>query len=241
MIASTLSSVGELTESGSYSRALFESLSRSGRKEQDMVMLQDAKNDFMEKVTQILDSVAQRVEQGDEALNMMRQQNERMIRANDIVVSIVNTNRLFKEKLNAVLFVENQPRAYSDLHTPCTSEAIFTTKIQGLGTLFEVEKAPLQLLVSAPDDLGPISLVKRWLEEKGISYDPSMIETWKYIRILRNDYPAHSHTRGVIEAVQFFGESFPVQDYSKLWNAILDRFLQSVSTFQRILSQFQLP
>jgi hypothetical protein len=78
VIASTLSSVGELIESGSYSRALLENLTRSGTREQDIVMLQDAKNDFMERASQTLDSAAQRIEQGDEALDMMRQQNERM-------------------------------------------------------------------------------------------------------------------------------------------------------------------
>jgi hypothetical protein len=237
VIGSTLTSVGELIESGSYSRALFEYLSQAGRNPQEITMLRSAKDDFVGQMSQILDSFASQAREGDAALTSLKQQNERLTRAQTIVSTITTANMLFKQKKGAELFLENQPRVYSDLHTLCSSESDFVGKIAGIGSLFEVDRTPLQRLVSAPDDLGSIALVKAWLEEQNIAYEPSMIATWKHIRTLRNARPIHPRTEGVVEAIEFFGENFPVADYGRLWDKFLDRFLQSLLAFQKTLSE----
>lgn len=49
--------------------------------------------------------------------------------------------------------------------------------------------------------------------------------------------PTHVQIRDeIVEAIYFFGGQFPLEDFSQLWNSILDRFLESLIKLQEILS-----
>ena len=145
------------------------------------------------------------------------------------------TNSLFNSKCQAHLFREDQPQSISQLFTSCTSFESFSAKIAGLCTLFEIERAPIQNLVTSPENLGTIKLIERWLDETGISYDPSMLECWEKIRILRNSTPLHARKlRNLSEILDFFGVKSTI-DSQTLWDSIMIKFIDSLKEWHRIL------
>ncbi len=236
MIASTLTSAGELFSSGSYTNALFEELNREGTGSIDFPMLNEAKNRFTQTLPQIPLIFAQRLKEGDVALVQLREENERRSRAYNIVNNVVMINVLFVNKRGAILFRQDEPRVFSELYNPCPDEAGFAVKIASLEGLFEVDRTSLQQLVSRPNDMGSITLVRTWMDEEQLTYDPAIIETWENMITLRNCYPTHLRTAGRVESLQFFGETVP-PNYSNLWDNILNRFLQTLLSFERTLSQ----
>ena len=75
-------------------------------------------------------------------------------------------------------------------------------------------------------------------------YDQNMIETWENIVTLRNAEPIHANISSekaswVLNALNFFETRYPVRDYSKLWNNILNKFITSLESWQKILQEFK--
>ena len=79
--------------------------------------------------------------------------------------------------------------------------------------------------------------MKTWLENQG-KYDQNMVETWENIVTLRNTIHANISSEKaswVLKALKFFKTSYPVSDYSKLWDNILEKFITSLEYWQKIL------
>jgi hypothetical protein len=66
----------------------------------------------------------------------------------------------------------------------------------------------------------------------GLIFDPRA-----RIVVIRNWEPVHAFKdpKDYLEALNFFGTSYPVKDYSKLWDAMLEKFAVSLEAWQRIL------
>ena len=239
VFAATLSSAGEVFRTGSLTTVLYDQFNQPGTNGDDLAMLREVRNIFVNQVALIPETIFQKAREGDVALTALRQKNERQTRAQEIVVNIMTTNALFLEKRSARLFRQDQLDLVGELYGDCTDRPQFVTKLNGLASLFEVERAPLQNLVSNPDNFGTITLVRDWLDLEGIIPPIGMIETWEMIVLLRNQSPNHPRTDGLVAAVSFFGEAFPVESYSRLWDKILDRFLSSLFDFQRMLNALQ--
>jgi hypothetical protein len=151
------------------------------------------------------------------------------------------TNFLFKAKKEATLFREDILKLISELFTPCQNEPQFITKIACLYNLFDVPLKPLKNLVDEPENKGSIKLVKEWLINQG-KCDQKMIETWENIVTLRNAEPIHANISSekanlVLNALKFFETRYPVNDYSKLWDNILEKFISSLESWQNILQE----
>lgn len=154
---------------------------------------------------------------------------------------LYSTNFLFKAKKGAILFREDNLKLISELFTPCQNEPQFITKIACLANLFEVPVKPLKKLVNNPENKRSIKLVEQWLVNQS-RYEPAMIKTWENIITLRNVEPIHSIRSGekagwVLNALNFFDTQFPVNNYSKLWDNILERFIKSLESWQKILQE----
>ena len=84
-----------------------------------------------------------------------------------------------------------------------------------------------------------IKLVEQWLNDEGTK-EANMIETWENIVTLRNAEPIHANissekASGVLSALKFFKAQYPIIDYSKLWENILDKFIISLESWQKLL------
>lgn len=157
--------------------------------------------------------------------------------ASQIVDEIRTINFLFKQitDKNKNLFSEDI-QIVNQLHTPCRSKEDYWMKIGSLALLFERDLEPLRALVREPDPAWKsIKLIEVWLQQNNIPYDLEMIQVWKNIKELRNTtFPYHSGNARIVNTLQFFDQGFP-PDYPKLWESILERFLESLRKFRGIL------
>ena len=173
------------------------------------------------------------IEKSEEYMQLKRSE-----RASGIVIAIGVTNLLFEVKKGAKLFRGEIPRLISDFYISPKNEDEFTSRITRLASIFRVPLTHLRRLIHEYDQKwGSIRLVEKWLLDEGIKYDADMIETWKKIVVIRNWEPIHAHKdpKDYLEALNFFGTLYPVKDYSKLWDVILEKFAMSLEAWQRIL------
>jgi hypothetical protein len=210
----------------------------SAEEHPDSPFLDIGASDFKESWAKIPTEIIQKIREGEEAVRNYNKEIERRERATRIVNLIGTTNLIFQDKKGAKLFREDNPKIINELYTPCENEHDFIAKLAGLAALFEVELGPLRQLVEEAGNMRSISLIEKWLQENSIIHDPNMIETWKNIVTLRNMAPLHAQTRPeeLMRALNFFGVPLPI-DYSRLWNAILDKFSVSLEEWQRILQE----
>jgi hypothetical protein len=171
----------------------------------------------------------------------LRISSARVEEAAKVMKLLYSTNFLFKAKKGAILFREDNLRLISELFTPCQNEPQFITKIACLSNLFEVPIKPLKKLVEDSENKRPIKLVEKWLINQR-KYEPNIVKTWENIITLRNAEPIHSirsseKASWVLNALNFFDTQFPVNDYSKLWDNILEMFTKSLESWQRILQE----
>lgn len=156
-----------------------------------------------------------------------------------IMKLLTTTNFLFKAKKRASLFREDNLKLITELFTPCKNEPQFITKIARLTNLFDVPLRPLRKLVKNPEEKGSIKLVEQWLRDQR-RYDPNMVKTWENIVTLRNAEPIHANISSdkaswILDALTFFDSSYPIDNYSTLWDKILDKFIISLESWQKIL------
>lgn len=194
--------------------------------------------DFKSNWQRIPDEFAQKLREGAEAVRNYEIEIKRRDRATRILKLVGTTNLLFDSKKQARLFREDNLNLPVELYTHCETEHDLAAKLASLVALFEVSLDPLRALVQDPGDRRSIKLIEKWLQDNGITYNPDAIRTWESIVTLRNAAPIHANTRAMelTDALRFFGCTLPI-DNSKLWNAILDKFVWSLEEWQRILQQ----
>jgi len=71
-------------------------------------------------------------------------------------------------------------------------------------------------------------------KNEGARFDPDMIETWNNMKALRNAIPIHPRDQP-ISALEFFKATFPV-NHQQLWDNILDKFLDGINRFVKVLA-----
>lgn len=235
VVASTLSSIYSYFLTGS---------SLGVHQYQVSPIAQAEQEDFQSRWVKLPQQFIQSILTGTEAVQDLGDKTLRDERATEIVKLLVDTNIVFLAKKNAKFLREDHPNAVSQLHTPCCDYNDFIVKIASLATLFEVDLRPLRRLVASPGRKGSIKLIEDFLNQQQITYDSDMIQTWKNIKTLRNMPPLHAgrrnsrEARRYLRALRFFRTTFPI-DYSKLWDHILDRFLDSLRKWQQVLQQIQ--
>ena len=157
--------------------------------------------------------------------------------ATHIVDEIRTINILFQNLTGTQknLFSEDI-QIVNQLHTPCRTKEDYWLKIGSLALLFEREVKSLRKIVKNPNPAWKsIKLIEVWLKQNDIPYDLEMIQVWKSIKDLRNTtFPYHSGDARIVNTLQFFDQGFP-PDYPKLWDSILEKFLESIRKFRATL------
>jgi len=157
-----------------------------------------------------------------------------------IAAQIVDELRTINILFNNITGIQNlfseDIQVVSQLHTPCRTREDYWMKIGSLALLFEREVKSLRKLVKNPAPAWKsIKLIEVWLQQNNIPYDLELVQVWKNIKELRNaTFPYHSGDARIVNILQFFDQGFP-PDYTKLWDPILEKFLESLRKFRATL------
>ena len=157
----------------------------------------------------------------------------------DIVDEIVglrrNLNLLFERNFKARFFKENE-MAVNDIRKPCSNEEEFNSRILSLALLISEIDTPnvLKLIKWSKPEPGSINILEAFLDEYSPNYDKAIIRNLRVIMTLRSKkYPIHRDNPAFIDALNYFGFTELPPDWQELWEAILQRYLESL---QRLVS-----
>jgi hypothetical protein len=170
--------------------------------------------------------------------------NRRYNTAVSITNSIKDINYMFKARLDLQFFKEDMNLIVRMLR-PCNSDDEFAQHVGSLRSVFETDMEPLKRqLPDFPNEGKSITWTEAWLKENKIKYNPSMIETWKMINILRNNtggFHSEPDPKILDEAYKYFGEKLvlPFKNYQKLWNNVLTQFTISLDELQQIINEYE--
>lgn len=142
-------------------------------------------------------------------------------------------NLIFQRQFKIKLFRDNE-RAIMSIKKPCSNEEDFNYRIQSLCVVVDdIETDNLRnLLKISNSSYGSIKLIEIFLETNNLHYNKELIETLRMIRILRNKkFPTHKDDPKFIEAVQYFGVNYPIEDWQLLWERILEKFTKTLIYF----------
>jgi len=152
----------------------------------------------------------------------------------------VNFKRRFGTKLYKS--TNDDIRAVLDMATPCRNEADFVHKVQALSGMIDRIQPNVKDLIADPvirqRIQGSINILERVLREKFGSFDPEIISNLRKINRLRNaSYPTHVLDERFVEELENMGFSYPPNDWSAVWEAVLELWSRSFKKLAELLSQ----
>ena len=145
-------------------------------------------------------------------------------------------SQLLGEKVEVV---KVDPRLAAGLASPCKAEIDFFTKIDFLYNLLDFERKPLCRLVSmAKPDLKGVTLLKKFLAEKGQSDEGALAFFEKVILVRDKTYPAHRFDPKVVEVLREIGLQYPAsnaEDWQRNWDIVLRKCVESFRSLRKAL------
>lgn len=163
-------------------------------------------------------------------IRLLRIERETSAIVDKIVETRRNTNLLFERSFNTSFFRQNE-MAVNDIHKPCSNEEDFNNRIMSLACLIsEIEtQNVLKLIKSKQPEPGSINILEAFLEENLPNYDKTVIKSLRVIMTLRSKkYPIHRDDTAFIDALNYLGRTEFPPDWQELWEAILERYLDSL-------------
>lgn len=152
----------------------------------------------------------------------------------DIVDEIVGVRRnfslLFEQKFKTRFFKQNE-MAVNDIRKPCSNEEEFNSRILSLALLIsEIDtQSVLKLIKSGKPEPGSINILEAFLDEYSPNYDKAIIKNLRVVMTLRSKkYPIHRDDPAFIDALNYFGFTELSPDWQELWEAVLQRYLDSL-------------
>lgn len=150
----------------------------------------------------------------------------------------------FKRRFGTKLYQSSSDdmRAALDMATPCQNEADFVYKVQALSGIIDRIQPKVKNLIADPairqEIRGSINILERVLLEKFGSFDPEIISNLRKIKRLRNkSYPTHVLHERFVEELKNMGFSFPPDDWSAVWEAVLELWSRSFKKLAELLGQ----
>ena len=150
----------------------------------------------------------------------------------------VNFKRRFGTKLYRS--TNNDFRAVLDMATPCQNETDFVHKVQALAGMIDRIQPEVKNLITNPATRrmirGSINILENVLREKFGSFDPEIISNLRRINRLRNSsYPTHVLDERFADELRNMGFSYPPNDWSKVWEAVLELWSESFERLTELL------
>jgi len=101
----------------------------------------------------------------------------------------------------------------------------------------EIETQSIHKLIkSSKPEPGSINILETFLIENFPNYDKPIIKNLRVIVTLRSKkYPIHRDDPAFIDALNYFGFADLPPDWQELWEAILQRYLESLQGFVSVL------
>lgn len=165
--------------------------------------------------------------------------NKRAERASKVTDTIDNCNLLWRNITNSKnqLLTITKTKFFSHLYEECTNKDNFKTKIEELYNFLDKmdKEYLLNNVEKAEQEWKCVTLLNVWFQKLG--KNPSEImQLWRKIIELRNELK-HEESKEIIEIYKYFSEQFPQINYSRLWDRILEEFLESLEKLQKILTE----
>lgn len=164
---------------------------------------------------------------------LLRTEKETSVIVDNIVGARRNVDLLFEQNFKTRFFKQNE-MAINDIRKPCSNEEQFNSRILSLAVLIsEIEtQNVLKLLKSKKPKPGSINILEAFLDENSPNYDKSIIKNLRAIMTLRSKkYPVHRDDPVFIDALNYFGFTKLPPDWQELWEAVLQRYLESLQRF----------
>lgn len=150
----------------------------------------------------------------------------------------VNFKRRFGTKLYRS--TNDDSRAVLDMARPCQNEEDFVHKVQALSGMIDRIQPKVKGLITNPVTRrrirGSINILENVLREKFGSFDPEIISNLRRIKRLRNSsYPTHVLSERFAEELRNMGFSYPPDDWSVVWEAVLELWSRSFERLTELL------
>jgi hypothetical protein len=153
-------------------------------------------------------------------------------------VDIINIvfSQLLGEKVKVV-----KVDAYlaANLASPCSTQLEFFTKIGFLYNLLDFDREPLRKLVSMAEPRWKgVTLLKKFLAEKGQSDERALTFFEKVILVRNKTYPAHRFDPEVVKVLCEIGLQYPVsnaEDWQRNWDIVLRKCVESFRSLRKAL------
>lgn len=151
---------------------------------------------------------------------------------NDLAAFIIdardNINTLFHKLNNDKLFLIDQERDLLQLFRNAKSPEEFIYRVTSLRNIItNINSTKLIELVNdnQPDNQS-INVLERYLKKEfSTNYNDSIIKTFRHINRLRMSYPIHGdQVDGIIEALKYFGLTYPIIDFTNAWKILLSNY-----------------
>jgi len=170
-------------------------------------------------------------------IRLLRIERETSVIVDKIVEARRNINLLFERNFKTRFFKQNE-MAVNDIHKPCSNEEEFNNRIMSLARLIsEIEtQNVLKLIKSKQPEPGSINILEAFLEENFQNYDKTVIKNLRVIMTLRSKkYPIHRDDPAFIDALNYFGRTGFPPDWQELWEASMQRYLESLQGLVSVL------
>jgi hypothetical protein len=147
-------------------------------------------------------------------------------------------NALFYDQNGERLLLLLQERNLLDFFKDATNADEFCVRVISLGaTSREMNKEVLRRLTGITDiKEGSVNLLKAYLLTRNSVIDP-VIKPLQHFGRIRNGYPAHTDYANVVDSYRYFGISYPIENFSRSWQLLLNHYLIVLQELKRILLQ----
>lgn len=134
-----------------------------------------------------------------------------------------------------------QERAILDVYKSADTQEAFRHRVQSLaGICVAINKSALgsALGKQSTTEVGSIILLQEYVEKvAGNESAAKVCNVLKNVNELRKGYPAHGdNTDKFLHAHDFFGQTYPIQDYPTAWDAILGAYLRAMKVLLEVLA-----
>jgi hypothetical protein len=154
-----------------------------------------------------------------------------------------NINAVFGQKFGGRLLALPQERALKELSRQCENETEFLLRVASLCSLVTaIETKYLKISDNNEKEIGSIDKLGIFLRtnfpNEGISINKIM-ESISSFNQLRRMYPIHTdRADGVLKAYNYFGIEYPINNFQKTWEFLLQNYQKLLSNLLNILRNF---